>query len=140
MRVNQLIVAGLVAAICGLCGPGCKKAKVTQTVDPHSADGVMLALQQQGKLLNDALARQDFAYLHDYGYYFTGVLQAFFTKLEDGEKQRLRAPLDELVTLGKQLDRAGGGRHAEAAEVTVKRIVEVLKDLDQQYHQVKHSG
>jgi hypothetical protein len=140
MRVRPLIAAGLVLVVCGTGLVGCKKAKARQAVDPHSTDGIMLVLQKQGTLLNDALTRQDFPYLHDYGFYFTGLLQALFTKLDEGEKQRLRPQLDELVALAKQLDRVSGVRHAEAAEVTVKRIGEVLKDLDQQYHQVKHSG
>ena len=138
MRFNQLIVAGLVLAVCGLCTLGCKKAKGPETtLNPNSPDAVLLALQEQGKLLNDAIERKDFKYIHDFGYYFGAVLQAFISKLDAGEKQRLQAPLTELNTLSEQQDRAAGGRHAEASEAIVKRIQVVLKDLEQQYHQGK---
>ena len=137
MRVITAIATCLVIVVCAGGLMGCKKSKA-RSVDPHSPDGIMLVLQKQGALLNDALARQDYPYLHDYGFYFSGLLQALFTKLDESEKQRLRPQLDELVALAKQLDRVAGVHHAEAAEVTVKRIGEVLKDLDQQYRQVRH--
>ena len=137
MRVTTLIASSVLVVVCAGGLMGCKKAKA-RAVDPHSPDGIMLVLQKQGALLNDALVRQDYPYLHDYGFYFSGLLQALFAKLDESEKQRLRPQLDELVALAKQLDRVAGVRHAEAAEVTVKRIGEVLKDLDQQYHQMNH--
>lgn len=140
MRVNLLIVAGLAVAVCGLCGAGCKKAKGPATPDPHSAEGVMLRLQEQGKLLNDALVRKDFKYVHDYAYYFTGLAQALFSKLNDEQKQRLRGSFEELVSLSNQLDRAGGGRHVEATEATMQRLQVVLKDLDTQFRGMKKSG
>ena len=139
MRVNLLIVAGLLLAVCGLCTLGCKKAKGPETTDPHSAEGIMAALQDQGKRLNDAVERKDFKYIHDYGYYFGAVLRAYNLKLDDGERQRLQEPLTELETLAKQLDSAGGGRHAEAAEAIVKGIQVVLQDLEKQYKQGKPS-
>lgn len=139
MRVNQWVIAGLVLAACGLCSLGCHKAKgLETTVDPHSSDGILLALKEQGRLLVSAIERKDFQYIHDYGYYFGAVWRAFNAKLDDSEKQRLQAPLQELLSLSQQLDRAGGGRHAEAAEAVVKRMQGVLQDLEQQYQQVKH--
>lgn len=140
MRVNQLIVAGLVLTVCGLVTFGCTKAKGPETtVDPHSAEGILLALQDQGKRLNDAIERKDFKYIHDFGFYFGRVLLAFNAKLDDGEKQRLQAPLKELETLARQLDSAGGGRKAEAAEAIVKRMQVALQELEQQFQQGKNS-
>jgi len=137
MRVNLVIVVGFAVAVFGLCGVGCKKAKGPAVVDPHSAEGVMARLQEQGRLLNDALTRKDFHYIHDYAYYFTGLAQALFTKLNDEQKQRLRSSFDELVGLSNQLDRAAGGRHAEATEVTMQRLQAVLKDIDTQFRGMK---
>jgi hypothetical protein len=137
MRVKLLIVAALAVAVCGLCGAGCKKSKGPGVLDPHSAEGVMLRLQEQGRLLNQALVRKDFPYIHDYAYYFTGLAQALFSKLNDEQKQRLRGSFDELVGLSNQLDRAAGGRHSEATEVTMQRLQAVLKDIDTQFQSMK---
>jgi len=137
MRVNLLIFAGLVLAVCGLCTLGCKKAeKATTKLDPHSADGIMAAAKEQVKQFSEAVARQDWQYLHDYGYYFTGIIVSFSAKLDEGDRQRLRAPVQELLALTQRLDRERGS----AAEATVKRIEGVLNDLDQQYQQGKASG
>jgi hypothetical protein len=91
-------------------------------------------------LLNDALVRKDFKYVHDYAYYFTGLAQALFSKLTDEQKQRVRGSFDELVGLSNQLDRAGGARHVEATEVTMQRIQVVLKDMDTQLREIKKGG
>jgi hypothetical protein len=134
MRVKLLAFATIFLVALGAVG--CKKAKVV-AVDPHSAEGVLQALQVQGKLLNDALARKDFGYIHDYAYYFTSLTQALYSRLDDNQKARLRGPLSELSTLSGQLDRAAGGHHAEATEATMQRLTTELKELDAQFREVK---
>jgi hypothetical protein len=141
MRINLLIVAVLAVAICGFCTLGCgKKAKETAKTNPHSADSIMQDLKKQAQQFNDAVQRQDFKYLHDYGYYFIGVIVAFNAKLDAADKQRLQAPIKELLELSNQLDRAGGGNHAEAAAKTVNDIQAKVNELEQLYQQGKHSG
>ena len=137
MRVIQLISAGLAIVLCGLCGDGCKKAEEPARVDPHSADGAMQRLQEQGRLFQDAYARKDFRYLHDWGYYFNGVLQAFFLKLDDAQKQRLRGTVDELIRVSSQLDSATGRGHEGATEAVVQRIQTLLQELEKQYQESK---
>ena len=90
MRVNLVIVVGFAVAVFGLCGAGCKKSKGPAKLDPHSAESGMLRLQEQGRLLNDALARKDFPYIHDYAYYFTGLAQTLYLKLTDEQRKLLR--------------------------------------------------
>ena len=140
MRVNLVIGVCLALVGGGLCLVGCQKAKGPAPPDPHSAEGVLHQLQQQGRLLNDALARKDFAYIHDYAYYFTGLAQALFTKLNDEQKQRLRPAVEQLVSLSQQLDNSAGRRHAEATEATLQRLQAVLKDVDQQLQGTKQGG
>lgn len=134
MRVNLPIVS-LVLAVCGLCALGCKKANGPETkkLDPHSPEGIMVAAKEQAKSFSDAVARQDWVYLHDYGYYFTGIIVTFSAKLAEADRQRLQAPVQELLSLAKELDRVRGS----AAEATVQRMQVVLEDLDQQYKQGK---
>lgn len=141
MRFKLIIVTSFaLAIICGFCTLGCsKKAKETAKIDPHSADAIMQDLQKQGQAFSDAVARQDYKYLHDYGYYFIGIIVAFNAKIDAADKERLKAPIKELLDLSNQLDRAGGGNHAEAAAATVKQIREVLNNLDQQYQQGKQA-
>jgi len=138
MRFNPLILTGFVLALCTL---GCSKKAETgpAKVDPHSAEGIMLSMHDQAKQFSDALERKDYQYLHDYGYYFIGIIVAFNAKLDAAERQSLKAPIKELLDLSNQLDRAGGGQHAAAAEAVVKRIQAVVNDLDQQFQQGKTS-
>lgn len=53
MRAKLLIKTVLVLAVCGLICTGCGKKKVVAT-DPHSAEGVMVRIAEQGRLLNNA--------------------------------------------------------------------------------------
>jgi hypothetical protein len=139
MREKLLIVASLALLMCGAALVGCKK-KEPAPLDAHSAAGVMQRLQEQGRLLNDALARKDFAYIHDYAYYFTGLTQALYSKLDDEEKKGLRGLFEELISLSNQLDRSAGGHHAEATQVTMQRLTAVLQQLDKQFQQLKPHG
>ena len=134
--MKLLMVASLLLAVGAVGLVGCKKAK-PKALDPHSAAGVMQRLQEQGRFLNDAFGRKDFAYIHDYAYYFNGLTQAFFSKLDDQEKSQLRSSMDELSTLSNQLDRAAGGHHAEATEATLQRLTVVLQDVDKQFQGMK---
>lgn len=142
MRVNSLIVAGLVFVVCGLFVSGCgqKQAKGPQAIDPHSPDGIMLAMRDQVKQFNDAITRQDYKYLHDYGYYLTGIIVAFNAKIDDAQRKQFEGQIKELLSLTAQLDRAGGGSKAEASAATVKRIEEALNKMDQEYQQTKGSA
>src|SRR5262245_42166111 len=137
MRVKLLLATIIGLALCGTGLVGCKKAKGPAPVDPHSAEGVMRALQQEAKVLNDAFARKDFQYIHDYTYYFTGIANALFAKLNPDQKQRMRGSFDELFTLADQLDHSAGRRHAEATEATLQRLQTVLDNLDKQFHETK---
>lgn len=138
MRVNLLIVAGLSVVLCSLlCSIGCKKAEQKPKLDPHSPEGVMLRLKEQSQLFNEAAGRKDFKYIHDYTYYFTGLAQALYGKLNDAQKERLRGSFDELLNLSNQLDHASGRRHAEATEASMQRIQLVLEEMDQQFREKK---
>src|SRR4051794_12849774 len=119
MRGKLLTGACLLVAACCLCFTGCKKAQQPARLDPHSADAVLLTLIQQGKLLNDAAARNDFKYIHDYTYYFNGLAQSLASKLDDQQRQRLRGLFDKLSTLTDQLDHASGRKHLEATQASL---------------------
>jgi hypothetical protein len=140
MGTKLAAVMAIALFVCGTGAVGCKKATKTESVDPHSAEGVMLQLQQQGRLLNDALGRQDFQYIHDYAYHFNGLAQAFYSRLDDQHKEHVRRSLEEVVALGSQLDHSAGRRHAEATETTLKRLQVVLQELDKQFREIKQKG
>jgi hypothetical protein len=104
MRAKAFIAAGFaLAAVAGMCLSGCKKPPPPKP-DPHSAEGVMLKLSQQIKLLNEAVTRQDFKYIHDYTYYVHGLVDAFASKLNEAEKQKVSGLFDELKVVTDQLD------------------------------------
>src|SRR5262245_2749974 len=77
-----------VLALLLLCLTGCKKTEPAK-LDPHSADAVLITLVKQGNLLNEATARSDFKYVHDYTYYFNGLADALASKLNEQQKERL---------------------------------------------------
>lgn len=139
---NGLLVKVCAAfLVCALCMFGCgKKAKGPARIDPHSADGVLLELQEQERRFQDAYTRKDYRYLHDWGYYFNGVLQAFYSQLDATQRQRLRGTFDELTRVTSQLDFASGGGRAAATEATVQRIQSLLQELERQYRETRPSG
>ena len=139
MRGKLLILAQLCLLVGSVALVGCKKAK-EPPIDPHSPKGVMKAMQDQGRLLNDALNRQDFAYIHDYAYYFNGLTQALYSRLDDENRQKYKAPLEELVKLGNQLDHSAGRKHAEATTASMKRLQEILKELDKDFQSFKQNS
>ena len=141
MQVGHIVRTCLVLLVCGSFVAGChKKTEGAARINPHSADGVLLRLQDQARLFQEAYARKDYNYLHDWGYYFSGVLQAFNTTLNDSQRQRLRGTLDELARVSSQLDAASGRTHAGATEATVQRIQTLLQELEKQYRETKSGG
>ena len=140
MRVNRLIVAGLALVVCDLCLVGCKKAEQKPKIDPHSAVGILQAMEQQTKLFNDALLRKDFGYLHDYAYYFNGLVLAMHSRLDDAQKQRLRGSLEELGKLTNELDHSAGRRHAEATTATLQRLQVILGELGKGFREKQPQG
>jgi hypothetical protein len=137
---NRLMVFGLAFAVCGLSEIGCKKAKSPTQPEPHSADALLLRLQDQSQLFNEAIARKDYQYLHDYGSYFNSLAQSLLSRLNDQQKQRLQGSVDELIVLSNQLDLAAGGHHQAATEATVQRVQAVLKNIDMQFRAIKNGG
>ena len=140
MRVNLVVVAGFAVAICGLCGLGCKKAEQKPKIDPHSVAGTLQAMEQQTKLFNDALLRKDFAYIHDYAYYFNGLVLAMHSRLDDAQKQRLRGSLEELGKVTNELDHSAGRRHAEATTATMQHLQAILGELGKQFREKQPQG
>src|SRR5262245_920076 len=119
MGFKLVLVAGLTLALCGLCVCGCKRKETSARPAPHSPEAVLARLQEQVQLFNDALVRRDFRYIHDYTYYFTGLTQALYSKLDDAQKQRLQGSFDQLATLADELDHCSGRAHLEATQSTM---------------------
>jgi hypothetical protein len=116
---------------------GCKEAKQSVKSDPHSPQAAMRAIMEQGDLLNDAMKRKDFQFIHDNMYYLQSLAKALYGKLEAEQKERLKARFDELTSVTDELDHAAGRRHGEATQATMKRLLELLKDLDGQFRTEK---
>jgi len=141
MNCATLLRGGMTLFACVVCLLGCgKKAKAPPPVSPHSSEGVLLRLKDQARLFQEAYARNDYAYLHDWGFYFRGAVQAFASTLNYEQKQRLRGTLDELARVGSQLDSASGRAHSGATEATVQRIQALMEELDKKYHETKTGG
>ena len=117
---------------------GCGKPPPPK-MDPHSPEAVLLELAGQGKLLNEALGRQDYTYLHDFGFRFKSLCQAFLGKLEAEQRQQMRAKVLELLDVAGQLDKAAGGHRAEATAASVQKIVHALQETERLYQETKKS-
>ena len=137
MSFNRLLVFSLALATLALAG--CKKARPPAPAS-HSAEALLLRLNDQAQLLNEALARKDYQYIHDYGSYFTSLAQALFSRLNNQQKQRLSGALEDLIDLSGQLDRAAGGGHPAATDATVQHLQAVLKDIEKQFREIKSTG
>lgn len=139
MRGNLLVGLVLAMTAACFCMSGCKRTSKAARLDPHSPDAVLLTLVQQGKLLNDATARNDFKYVHDYTYYFNGLAQSFASMLNPQQKQRLESVFGELNTITEQLDHASGRKHLEATQTSMNQLLTTLKELEKQYREMKQS-
>src|SRR2546423_1824479 len=139
LQVTPILAAGIALAVAGaVCLIGCRKAPAPK-VDPHSAEGVMLKLNLQVKLLNEAVARQDFKYVHDYTYYLHGLVDAFASKLNESEKAKVSALFDELKTLTDQLDLSSGRKHLEATQNSMNRLTAAMDQLSKEFQEMKRS-
>jgi len=139
MPGKPFIVAGLglVAAI-GLSFTGCKKAPAPGP-DPHSAEAVMVTLVGQVKLLNDAAARSDFKYVHDFNFYLHGLLEALNSKLNATQKQDWAATFAELHGVIDQLDASSGRKHTEATQNSMNRLSAIVAQMEKRFQEMKQA-
>lgn len=119
------------------CLAGCSKPEAPKTVDPRSAEGTLVQLMDQGRLLNEALARQDYTYLHDFGFRFKSLVQAFLGKLEEDQRQQMKEHLLQLLNIAGELDRASGGHRADATAATVQKLVAGLQETERLFRETK---
>ena len=118
---------------------GCKKKSVSQAPHPQSAEAVILALIEQGKLLNDAAARTDFKYIHDYTYYFQSLADALASKLNASQKLEFDRLFNELKTITDQLDASSGRKHAEATQTSMTRLSAILAEMEKRFLEMKQA-
>ena len=124
------MIVGVALSLAVLVLAGCGKAKAPAPVDPHSIDGVMQALEQHVGLLDEAAKRKDFKYVHDFAYYTKNLAQAFYSKLDDGQKEQSKNLFAEFIKVANQLDATSGRREEEATLAGTQRFKEILKELD----------
>src|ERR1043165_9098988 len=95
MRAELFRVAclGLVMAAAG--SAGCKNRKAAAAVDPHSAEGILLALVYEAKQMGEAATRSDLDYVHGHIDYFGACLEVFASSLNERQKQQVQSPLRE---------------------------------------------
>ena len=132
--IFRMSAIGLLLAAIALAG--CSKPQAPK-LDPHSVEAVLLELVDQARLLDEALARQDYNYLHDFGFRFKSLTQAFLGKLDEQQRPKMRTQCLELLDLASQLDRAAGGNRADATAATVQKLGEALKATERLYRETK---
>lgn len=133
-------MVGMSFVIAALPLTGCKEAKPPAKIDPHSPQAALQQMLEQGTLLNDAMKRKDFQFIHDNMYYLQSLAKALQGKLPAEEKERLKPLFDELARVTDQLDHSAGRRHGEATQSTMQRLQELLKDLASQFNAEKKAA
>jgi hypothetical protein len=137
---SELFIGGCLAlVVCVLALAGCKKAKKAAAVDPWSAEGVMMTLLYEAKMLNQAGTRNDFDYIEDHSYYFGACLDALAKQLKESQKRQLERSFSELKGLSDILYRSAGSHHAEATQDGLARLAIALKELEKQFQQMKEA-
>lgn len=126
-----------VLLLLSLGAAGCGKSSAPAQPDPRSPDGTLAQLVDQGRLLNEALARQDYGYLHDFGFRFKSLAQAFLGKLEETQREQMKNQVLQLLSIAGELDRAAGGNRAEATAATVQKLVAALQETERLYRETK---
>ena len=135
MRFNQLIVAGLVVAVCGFCAFGCgKKAPAPAKLDPHSPEAVNEEIQLQQPLLTAAFNKDDLIYVHRKMFYMESLADALSLKLAGQEKKpRVDAIIVELKEWTEKIDNSGGRKQKEATGENLQNLYLVLKKLNAEF-------
>ncbi|PYI87391.1 MAG: hypothetical protein DME26_06280 [Verrucomicrobia bacterium] len=139
MRAKILVIVGVGLAMTAMLGNGCKKARPSVKIDPHSPEATIQQILLQGGLLNDAVKRKDFQYIHDNMYYLQSLAKALDAKLEVEQKERLHGLLDELAKVTNELDHSAGRRHEEATQAGMQKLQEVLRELETQFRAEKRN-
>ncbi|MEW6160765.1 MAG: hypothetical protein AB1813_25330 [Verrucomicrobiota bacterium] len=135
MRSPQGFVAlGLLAAFCAGCS---KKIPEPDLAYHHSAQGVNDKIQEIQPLLEEALGKSDFQFIHDYMFYLQGLLSALEPKLEGAQKERLDPVLKELIRLSHDLDATAGRRDEAATRTLLTRLFDHLKTLQNEFPRKK---
>lgn len=139
MRAELFRVAclGLVMAAAG--SAGCKNRKAAAAVDPHSAEGILLALVYEAKQMGEAATRSDLDYVHGHIDYFGACLEVFASSLNERQKQQVQSPLSELKGLSDKLDRSASKHQAEATRDGMARLMTVLNQLEREFDQMKQA-
>ena len=119
---------------------GCNKAQEPAKADPHSRVGVMRTLMEQADLLKDAVARQDFKYVHDFMYYFDGLAVSLRSKLTPEQEQRVGGWFEELAGISHELDDSSGRKQAEATQANMKRLEDTLLKIEDQLRSAEPPG
>ena len=99
----------------------------------------MVTLVGQVKLLNDAAARSDFKYVHDFNFYLHGLLEALNSKLNETQKQEWAATFTELQGVIDQLDASSGRKHAEATQNSMNRLSSLVSQMEKRFQEMKQA-
>src|SRR6266850_501605 len=104
MKTRTFITLGIFAVTCGLIITGCKKGKPTVQIDPHSPEGVNLAIQAQQVRLTSALNATNLQFIHTQMYYVEGLADALSSTLQGEKKERVDAILAKLKQATEEID------------------------------------
>ena len=131
MKTMTLIAIGLVMAMVGLVGAGCKKKPPAQDVaSHHTPEGIYRTIQGLRLQLTAALEKKELHYIHDSMYYFKDLCTALSAKLEGEQKQRVDAVLRELTGIAEEIDNSAGRGNQAATEANLQKLIDTLKELE----------
>lgn len=133
MRGKLWIFAGLVLLVGGWALMGCKKPAAPARLDPHSNEGLMQAIADQGALLREGVRAKDYNYVDDRAFYLQGLAKALRDKLDPERKQRLTPLFNEVIRVAEELDHAAGRRHEPATVAMMEKLDSLLKELQAQF-------
>ena len=82
-------------------------------------------------------ARRDFANVHENVHNFEQLVKTFNSKLDEQQKQRCAALLQDLNNVVKQVDEAVEGNQPDATQSALDKLLILLKNLEKQLAEAK---
>lgn len=112
------------------------KAEPSVLEDPafyHTAQGAHYRINELREVLSSALESDELHIIHDRMYYLEGLLDAFWKKLDSGEKEQVRELLKQLKQVAGQLDGFAGKGYVKATKTSLEKLFGLMDELDITY-------
>lgn len=124
-----------ILVLCACLLGGCKKK---ESAEERLAQGLTLPgmheeIQRQRDILAEALAKDEFQFIHDQAYYVVDLLNAFEGSLNEEQKQKYAPVLQQLHLLADVVHDIAGKKNRATLEVQLDKFFAEMDKLKAEF-------